>query len=99
MLKSRGKRKRGKRKIIHSVLFGRKKRSVFAHWRITQNTSTLSCAMRGVNVKKTSTTSRMTELRLKIKYSRRKPIYRYTQIRQYPFSFSRKNVGGLQEIA
>lgn len=47
-----GKRKREERRIIHSVLFGRMKWSVLAHWRITQNTSTLSCAMRGVNAEK-----------------------------------------------
>lgn len=33
MLKSGGKRKREERRIIHSVLFGRKKWSVLAHWR------------------------------------------------------------------
>lgn len=90
MLKSGGKRKRVERKIIHSVLFGRKKWSVLAHWRITQNTSTLSCARRRVNAKKTSTTSRVTELRLKINYSRRKPIYRYTQIDSTLFLLAEK---------
>lgn len=33
MLKSGEKRKRKERRIIHSVLFGRKKWSVLAHWR------------------------------------------------------------------
>lgn len=65
---------------------------------ITQNTSALSFAIRGVNAKKPSTTSRVTELRLKIKYSRRKLIYRYTQI-DSNFSLAEKNVDGLQKIA
>lgn len=93
MLKSGEIRKREERRIIHSVLFGRTKWSVLAHWRITQNTSTLSCAVRGVNAKKSPTTSRVTELRLKIKYSRRKLRCTCTQIDSTLF-FNRKNVGG-----
>lgn len=46
--------------------------------------------------KKNFSTSRVTEFRLKISYSRRMPIYRYTQIDSTLFFFSRKNVCGLQ---